>query len=171
MRIELQNCVLRSWRFDDAASLAANADNRQIWLHLRDFFPYPYTEEDARQYLSRVVGTEPPTALAVEADGQACGGISASIQGDVHRLSAEIGYWLGEKHWGRGIMTACVAAFTRYLFSTFGLVRIFAVPYDNNPASCRILEKCGFDLEGRMRKSVVKNNIILDQLLYAKVIE
>ncbi len=168
MRIELSTCVLRLWNEGDAESLTKHANNRDVWLHLRDYFPHPYQQKDAETYLARVAHVTPPTAFAIEVDRAACGGISAAIQPDVHRLTAEIGYWLGQNYWGRGIMTEVVGAFSDYLFEAFALKRVFAVPYANNPASTRTLEKNGFVLEGRLRKSAIKNGEILDQLLYAK---
>jgi len=171
MKIELSRSTLRPWKLDDAESLARNANDRDVWLHLRDFFPHPYTLADANAYLKRITEIRPATALAITFDGEACGNISASIQSDVHRFTAEIGYWLGKPYWGRGIMTEAVGAFTDYLISTFELSRIFAVPYANNPASARTLEKNGYALEGRMRQSVVKDGKVLDQFLYAKIVE
>jgi len=168
MQIHLSQCTLRPWDLGDAESLAKNANDREVWLHLRDFFPHPYAVSDANNYLKYITQISPPTAFAITVDGEACGNVSASLQNDVHRLTAEIGYWLGRPYWGRGIMTEAVGAFTDYLFATFNLTRVFAVPYASNPASARTLEKNGFEFEGRMRKSVVKDGQILDQLLYAK---
>lgn len=168
MRTQLKSCVLRPWELSDAPSVARHANDREIWLHLRDFFPHPYTLADAESWLPRVAGKTPPTALAIEVAGQAAGNISAAIQSDVHRLTAEIGYWIGRAHWGKGIMTEAVGAFTAYLFDTFKLERVFAEPYENSPASCRLLEKNGFVLEGQKRRSVVKDGLVLDQFLYAK---
>ncbi|WP_309385360.1 GNAT family N-acetyltransferase [Cerasicoccus frondis] len=167
MRIELIHSTLRPWTRDDAESLAKYANERDIWLHLRDFFPHPYTLQDARDYLERVSDVSPAVSLAIEVEGEACGGISASVQSDVHRFTAEIGYWLGKPFWRQRITTEAVGAFTEYLFSTFQLHRVFAVPYANNPASERTLEKNGFIREGRMKQSVVKDGDILDQLIYA----
>ncbi len=98
------------------------------------------------------------------------GGIGLTLQGDVERMSAEIGYWLGEEHWGRGIATEAVAAVTRHAVERFGLTRIFALPFAWNPASCRVLEKAGYVLEGRLRRSAVKDGLIVDQLLYGFVV-
>ena len=170
VRIDLPTCSLRPWKADDAASLARHADDREIWLHLRDFFPHPYTLADAEGYLSRVTVAEgPPVAMAIEVGGHACGGISATLGYDVHRLTAEIGYWIGRECRGLGIMTEVVGAFTEHLFTAFRLERVFAVPYVNNPASGRTLENNGFLLEGTMRRSAVKDGKVLDQWLWAKV--
>ena len=168
MKINLSQCVLRSWAPNDADSLVQNANNRNIWLHLRDLFPSPYTKDEAEKYLAGQ-HAQSGTVLAIEVAGKACGNISATIQTDVHRYTAEIGYWLGEPYWGRGIMSEAVGAFTDYLFEHFALHRIFAVPFSNHPASARILEKNGFTLEGRMKRSAFKNGELLDQFLYAKI--
>jgi ribosomal-protein-alanine N-acetyltransferase len=170
MRIQLRACTLRPWRLEDAAAIVPHANNREIWLHLRDYFPHPYTLADAEGWLGAMAPENPPTALAIEVEGGPVGGIGAIPGRDVHRLTAEIGYWLGEDFWNRGIMTQAVGAFTDYLFAEFGLRRVFAVPYSNSPASCRTLEKNGFLLEGRLRQSVIKDGVILDQLMYARTL-
>ncbi len=169
--------ALRPWRLDDAPALVKYANNRKIWLNLRDLFPHPYTPDDARAFLERAVGAacaplsgvSPPTVLAIATAEEAIGGIGLSPNQDVHRLTAEMGYWLAEPYWGRGIMSEAVAGFADYGFEQFGLVRIYAEPYAYNAASCRVLEKAGFVLEGRLRSSVIKDGQIVDQFLYAKV--
>ena len=129
-------------------------------------FPHPYTVADARGWLSRQKNRDSVTdlniALAIDHGGEAIGGIGLHPQGDVARLSAEIGYWLGEPHWGRGIMTAAVKALSRYGFSELGLVRIYAAVFEWNPASMRVLEKAGFVQEGRLRRSVIKDGKVID---------
>lgn len=167
MRIELSRCVLRTWEIGDREALARHANDLLIWRHLRDRFPYPYTLADADAFLSRVCEVRPETSLAIDVNGESCGGISVMLQSDVHRYSGEIGYWLGREYWGRGIMTEAVGAFTDSIFERFGLMRVYALPFDNNPASAKLLEKCGFQLEGRMRKSAVKEGVALDQLIFA----
>lgn len=170
MRIDLLSCTLRSWEQADARSLAHHADDYEIWRHLRDAFPHPYTIEDAHGYLARVTAREElPVSMAIEINGEACGSISAMFQEDVHRLTAEIGYWLGQASWGRGVMTEVVGAFTNYLFASFPLERVYAVPFANHPASARVLEKCGFFLEGTIRRGAIKEGVLLDQWLYARV--
>lgn len=169
MRIALDSCTVRSWKPSDAEALARHANNRTIWLHLRDAFPHPYTLEDAHQFLAMVKAMAPETYFAIAVEDEAVGSIGFRLRDDVERCSAEIGYWLAEPFWGRGIATAALRALTDYAMQTHDLTRVYALPYDGNPASRRVLEKAGFVLEGRMRKSAIKDGKVLDQLLYAKV--
>jgi len=161
---------LRPWSPGDAPALAKYANNRKVWLNLRDLFPHPYTLEHARAFLEMAAGRNPPTVLAIATAEEAIGSIGLSPNQDVHRLTAEMGYWLAEPYWGKGIMSEAVARCADYGFETFGLLRIYAEPYAHNGASCRVLEKAGFALEGRLRSSVIKDGQILDQFMYAKVI-
>jgi RimJ/RimL family protein N-acetyltransferase len=171
MQIILSRCCLRPFRDGDQASIVRNANNRKIWINLRDRFPHPYTSADADAWVRQVAGQDPPTQCAIEVGGEAVGGIGITLQDDVHRRSAEIGYWLGEPFWGRSIMSEAVPAFTAYAFATFDLCRIYATVFEWNPSSGRILEKAGYKLEGRLRKSVTKDGRTIDQLLYACVRE
>jgi ribosomal-protein-alanine N-acetyltransferase len=165
--IELSFGSIRPWHEDDVESLARYANNRKIWLNVRDGFPHPYTEDNARAYIADVQQQQPMTVFAIATPTEAIGSIGIGLNQDVHRLTAELGYWLAEPYWGRGIVSEGVAAFCRYACEAFGLVRIYAEPYATNPASCRVLEKAGFTLEGRMRKNAVKDGQVLDQFLYA----
>ncbi|HUF35106.1 MAG TPA: GNAT family protein [Gemmatimonadales bacterium] len=160
-------CGIRSWRPDDAASLARHANNRKIWLNVRDHFPHPYTLAHAETWIGREREAIPETQFALEVDGEAAGGVGVFLQQDVARRSAELGYWLGEAHWGRGIMTDVVRRFTAQAFETYDLLRIYALVFEWNPGSCRVLERAGFVLEGRLRQAVVKDGRVLDQFLYA----
>lgn len=171
MEIRTHNCTLRPFRESDAASIARHADSREVWLHLRDAFPHPYALSDAEQYIAAVADHDPVTHFAIEVDQAAVGGISLRVGSDVERRSAELGYWLGEEYWGRGIMSSAVRAITGYALGELGLLRVFAVPFDNNPASVRVLEKAGYRREGLMRKSAVKDGVVLDQFLYAAIRE
>ena len=165
----LGGCRIRSWRAGDASSLSRHADNRKIWLNVRDHFPHPYTVADAERWIVLAAGATPETQFAIEVDGEAAGGVGLFLRQDVERRGAEIGYWLGEAHWGRGLMTGVVRDLTGWAFDEFDLLRIFAVVFEWNPASCRVLEKAGYVLEGRLRRAVVKDGQVLDQLLYATV--
>lgn len=169
--IRLERCELRPWKKSDRASIARHANNQNIARTLRDRFPYPYSEGDAKSWLAVVTKERPPNHLAIVVEGEAVGGIGLQFQADVHRRSAELGYWLGEAFWGSGIMSEAVRAFTEYAFATFDLCRIFAGVFETNPASARVLEKAGYLLEGRMRRSVLKDGKMLDQLLYACVLD
>ncbi len=167
MELDLESCSVRSFRDSDAAELAAQANNRSVWLQLRDRFPHPYTIDDARGFIAFARGADPETAFAVTVGDLPVGSIGAVLGQDVERCSAEVGYWLGEAYWGRGIATRVLLGFTRFAFATYGMERLFAVPLAANTASCRVLEKAGYRLEGRMRRSAVKDGVVQDQLLYA----
>lgn len=171
LHLRSDRCVVRDFRLDDAASLAQNGNNRKIWLNLRDRFPHPYTEEMARGYIAMLMSNPDRTSWAIEADGQAVGGIALHPREDIERIGAEIGYWLGESYWGRGIITSAIQSLTDHALTERGLVRVFAVPFAHNAASCRALEKAGYVREGLMRRNAIKDGQILDQLIYARVRE
>jgi RimJ/RimL family protein N-acetyltransferase len=160
--------LIRDWCIDDASSIARYANNRKIWTNLRDAFPYPYSKNDALAYISRSLQTDPRVAFAIATEREAIGSIGLMPGKDVHRFSAELGYWLAEPFWRRGIMTEAVKAVSKYALETLGFSRIYAEPYATNTASARVLEKSGFVLEGIMRASVFKDGRVLDQFLYAK---
>ena len=167
MRMELAKCEIRSWRPEDATSIAEHANNRNIWLNVRDRFPHPYTLEDAEVYLKSVVGQEPEIQFAIAVNDRAVGGIGLVLQEDIERISAEIGYWLSERLWNRGILTEALRAVTERLFAQMPLHRIFALPMAGNGASARVLEKAGYTLEGRLRECAVKDGKIVSMLLYS----
>ncbi len=176
--INCGTCRLRPWDPSDETSVVANANSRAVWLNLRDRFPHPYTAEDARVWFSLVANESPVQHLAIEVDGdldgegggEAAGGIGIELGSDVERCSAEIGYWLGERHWGKGIMSAALVGMTEYVWTQFPTIeRIFAIPYARNGASFRVLEKAGYECEGRLRRSAIKDGEVLDQLMYSRV--
>jgi [ribosomal protein S5]-alanine N-acetyltransferase len=169
LELELTRCTLRDLRMTDAPSLARHANDRRIWVQLRDRFPHPYTVADAQAFIAMVGAREPPICLGIVANDCVVGCIGLERLGDVNRCSAELGYWLGVAHWGQGIATEAINAITRWGHDTLELERIFAQPFANNLTSCRVLEKAGFVLEGTMRRSVIKDGAIRDQRLYAKV--
>jgi RimJ/RimL family protein N-acetyltransferase len=168
MQLTLNRCTIRPWRLDDAESIARHANNRKIWLAVRDAFPHPYTINDAHEFIRMATVEEPTTRFCVEVDGVAAGGIGVHPGQDVHRYTATVGYWLGEEFWRRGIMTEAVTAVTNFWFDNFPLRRISAEVFANNTASARVLEKAGFILEGRLKNHVVKEGEVLDSLLYAR---
>jgi ribosomal-protein-alanine N-acetyltransferase len=167
MRLELARCTVRRWAATDLSSLVTHANNRNVSRHLRDRFPFPYQVENGRAFLDWIVRQAQPTVWAIEVDGEAAGGIGVELQKDVERISAEIGYWLGEPLWGRGVVTEALTAVTAEAFRRFELTRIYALPFADNRASVRVLEKAGYTLEGHLRQSAIKDGIIRDQLLYA----
>jgi ribosomal-protein-alanine N-acetyltransferase len=166
MELDCGSCVVRSWRPGDAESLVRNANDRGIWLALRDRFPQPYTREDAEAWIRFATSQHPETSFAIDVD-EAVGGIGVQLRTDVERCSAEIGYWLGREYWGRGIMTAALRKVTGFALQTFSLTRVYALPFSDNAASIRVLEKAGYSCEGRLRRSAIKDGTIKEQLLYA----
>ncbi len=169
--ISLTNARLRPWAWEDAKPLVRHANNRNVSRNLRDVFPYPYTESDAHAWLERVVRVVPITNFVIEVHGEAAGSVGLRLKTDMYRRSAELGYWLGQAHWGRGIATEATRAMIKYGFREFDLIRIEADVIDRNLASVRVLEKAGLTLEGRLRRAVIKDEEILDTLLYAIVVE
>lgn len=171
MRLHGQRCVIRPWRETDADSLVTHANNIKVARNLRDRFPYPYTRKNARDFLRFATSLEDESNLAIEVDGAAVGAIGYLPGTDVERFSAEIGYWLGEAYWGRGIVTEALVLVTEHAFAQAKLLRLFALPFADNVASARVLEKAGYVCEGRLRASSVKFGERKDQLLYARVNE
>lgn len=171
--IELTRCRLRPWRTGDLTALLRHADDRAVWRNLQDSFPHPYTERDARAWLASAGrgddDDDDARRWAVEVDGAAAGGIGLHFQGDIYRLTAFVGYWLGRDHWGRGIATEALAAVCAYGFARRPLQRIEARVLAWNPASARVLEKAGFRYEGRQRRAAIKDGHVLDLLLYARL--
>lgn len=167
MELTCAGCLLRPLALTDAESLVRHGDDREIWLNLRDRFPSPYTIGDAVAYLAHVQHQAPQTTFGIDVGGAIVGSVSIRPGDDIERVSAEIGYWLGRAFWGRGIMTEVVRAVTGYAFGVLGLRRIFALPFARNVASHRVLEKAGYELEGVLRRSAVKDGELLDQRLYA----
>ena len=169
MQLTLSACEIRSWRPSDLEPLVMHANNRNIWINLRDRFPYPYGHGDGRRFIRAARKMVPETFFAIAVDGEAVGGIGYVLQHDVERVSAEVGYWLAEPFWGRGITSEALAAVTRYAIEQHQLTRLFAVPFAYNTASCRVLEKAGYVLEGRLRRSAIKDGQVVDQFQYAYV--
>lgn len=167
MELILSTCAVRSFRPGDEISLSAHANHRSIWRNLRDRFPHPYTEADATGFIQLATTADPECHFAIAVEDRVVGGVGFHLQTDVSRLSAEFGYWLGESFWGRGIATDVARAMVEYGFETYGLRRIFATVYEWNPGSARVLEKVGFEFEGRLRKSIFKDGELIDSLLFA----
>ncbi len=171
MNLALRTCTLRSWLERDVESLARLGDNFNVWRNMTDGFPRPFTPERARVFIENARTARPETRFAIAVDGEAVGGIGFGLHEGIGRVSAELGYWLGEPFWGQGVMTEAIGAATQHALSAYGLTRVFATPFASNVASARALEKAGYVLEGRMRRCAIKEGRVIDQLLYAFVLE
>jgi RimJ/RimL family protein N-acetyltransferase len=163
-----QRCLVRGWRPADADALTKHANNINVARQLRDRFPHPYSRADAVAFLKSAAAAQ-PTNLAIEVEGEAAGGIGFVRGSDVERFGAEIGYWLGESLWGRGIVTEALELVTAYAFEQFDLLRLYALPFADNRGSIRVLEKAGYAREGLLQSSCVKYGQRRDQLLYARL--
>ena len=161
------NFKLREWRLSDAAALAENANNINIWNNIRDSFPHPYSEEDGKQFITTVINMPKPTSLAIEVDGKVVGSIGITLQADVERIAAEMGYFIGEKYWNRGITTKAVKEMAAYAFANFPIRKIYAPVFDFNIASQKVLQKAGFEQEAVLKQAAIKNGKIIDLHYYS----
>lgn len=168
MYLATPSSALRDWTPEDIPAILRHADNPRIASRLRDGFPSPYTHEDAKKFVALATAPGPRLFLAIVLGGEAVGGIGISLFDDVKRRSAEIGYWLSEDYWGRGIVTDAVKAMVPVAFERYDIVRLQAGIFSNNPASMRVLEKCGFTREAVLKKAVTKNGELLDEVIYVK---
>ncbi|MDZ4656270.1 MAG: GNAT family N-acetyltransferase [Bythopirellula sp.] len=167
MLLRFADFTLRPLLPEDAESLAREGNNHNVWRNLRDRFPHPLTVSDTRAYITNALGQSPTTTFAIDVDGQAVGVIGLTLCEGERRHSAELSYWLGEPYWGRGIITQAVQAVTEYAIKELGLSRIESYVFSWNPASARVLEKMGFEREGILRNSIIKDGVLLDRWLYA----
>jgi RimJ/RimL family protein N-acetyltransferase len=164
----MTNFILREWQMSDAFSLAENANNIHIWNNVRDYFPHPYSEEDGKQFIKMAMDKPKPAIdFAIVVDGKAVGGIGIVLQKDVERISAEIGYWLSEKYWSRGIMTGAVKQMITYTFTHFSLQKLYAPVFDFNTSSQKVLQKAGFEREAILKQAAIKNEKIIDLHYYS----
>ena len=169
MRLECSKCIVRDWLRSDKSALVKFANNRKIWRNLTHIFPHPYTEKDAEDWFALLDKMKTPTHWAIELDGLSIGGIGITLREGILAKSAEIGYWLGEPYWGRGITSEALAAVVDYAMLQFGLIRLEAPVFEWNPASMRVLEKCGFVREAILRSGAIKDGKVTDLYLYALV--
>jgi RimJ/RimL family protein N-acetyltransferase len=169
MQLTGLRCAVRLWRMSDTPSLVRHGNNINIARQLRDRFPHPYTRQDAQRFLKFASSADEPTNFAIDVDGQAVGAIGFVRHTDVERFSAEIGYWLGEAYWRRGIVSEALVLVTEHVFDRANLLRLFAVPFADNAGSIRVLEKAGYVREAVLRSSSVKYGHPRDQVLYARV--
>lgn len=163
------NLELRPFTTADIDSIAKYANNLNIEKWLRDGFPYPYTLDDAKNFIMPLIDMESPNIFAISLDGEAIGSIGVFFQENVYKKSAEIGYWLGEPFWGKGIMSSSIRFLTQYLFSQYDLVRLFSEPYSDNIGSRKALEKAGYIYEGTKKMSVYKHGAFHDSCIYAAI--
>ncbi len=164
------NIVLRPLRYADKERLASLANNKKIWNNLRDMFPYPYLVQDAEKFIDMVKQQDPQVTFAIQYQFKFAGVIGMILQPDVYRKGAEIGYWLGEPFWNMGISTIALRLATEYAFEVLKLERLYAGIFEGNVGSRRVLEKCGYRLEGINRKAVFKNNKLIDEWRFGKLI-
>jgi RimJ/RimL family protein N-acetyltransferase len=160
--------ILRRWREADLDSLIRLANNRRIWINLADPFPHPYTHADGQGWIALTAAEgDPQLQFAIDVDGQAIGGIGLKRLPEQHPQSLEVGYWVGEPYWGRGIASEALARVTEYAFNKLGAERVQAQVFAYNLASARVLEKNGYTLEGRLRRAARKDGQIIDKLMYS----
>lgn len=162
-------CRIRKWELADATDLAMAVSNKNIQNNLRDGLPYPYTEKDGADFISAMLSADEngTFAFAITVDDKVVGSIGVFRQGNIHRLTAELGYYIAEEYWGRGIMTEAVRQICQYVFEKSDIIRIYAEPFAYNAASCRVLEKAGFRYEGTLRNNAVKNGKVIDMKMYS----
>lgn len=169
MELRTERLILRPWAAGDEVRLADLANNRKIWINLRDVFPHPYTLTDAEEWIEMTADENPVQNFALTCDGRLIGGLGLESRAELARKTMRLGYWLGEPYWGMGYATEAVRSAAEYAFATFEIRRIEAGVLEWNPSSARVLEKAGFVLEGRLRKAATKDDKTVDVLLYALV--
>lgn len=158
---------LRPWKNEDIDRLVKFANNYNIAKNLMDVFPHPYSVENGKAFIEMTAKNSPPNILAIEINGEASGAIGVHPQQDIYRKNAEIGYWLAEPYWGKGIISKAIIQMVDYGFKNWNIDRIYARPFGHNIASKKALEKAGFILEARLEKTIFKNGEFMDELIYA----
>lgn len=161
------NLKLRAWSESDIPSLVKYANNAKIAGNMTDQFPHPYSEENAKLFIAFATKDEPVHLFAIDKDGEAIGGMGIHPQNDIMRKNAELGYWLAEPFWGRGVISSLIPQIVEIAFNSYDITRLYARPFGTNLASQRVLEKNGFKLEARIEKNIYKNGEFLDELIYA----
>ncbi len=173
MELKGSNFTLRPWKKGDEESLAKHANNKKIADNVTDSFPHPYTLKDAEEWINirKKEGRNGKTSFAVSVDAHAVGSISIGLQDKELKYTGILGYWLGEEHWGKGIISEAISIITNHAFNELGLERVEARVFEFNAASIRVLEKNGFKKEGVLRKRIFKNNNLVDEYMFAKLKE
>lgn len=161
--------TIRPFVMEDKKRIALLLNNRKIWDNLRDYIPHPYTVKDAEAYITFCNEADPPTNFAIEYQGELVGSIGLVLKTDVYRKSAEIGYWLGEDYWGKGIASHAVKLMVDYGFQHLDIVKIYSGIFSFNVASQKVLEKNGFEKEGILKKAIYKNGQFCDEIRYSKL--
>lgn len=163
------DCQIRHWKMEDATDLAAALNNKNIQDNLRDGLPYPYTKNDAINFIKAMLEADKNNtfAFAITVENKVVGSIGVFRKDNIHTLTAEMGYYIAESFWGKGLGTSAVRQMSNYIFNNTNIIRIFAEPFAYNIASCRILEKAGFEYEGTLRMNAVKNGVVLDMKMYS----
>ena len=158
--------TLRPWRESDLKSLVKYANNKNIAKFLTNKFPHPYTKKDGIAFIEFASKTDPIHIFAIDVDGEAVGGIGIHPQTDIYEKNAELGYWIAESFWGKGIASKAINMMVDFAFVTFDINRIYAMTFENNNISQNVLIKNKFVLEAHFSKTVFKNNEYLDELVY-----
>ena len=160
---------LRPIKESDADAIAVLANNKKIWDNVRNKMPFPYAVKDAEYFIGLKINEDPVSTFVIEYEGQLSGLIGLHVQEDVYCKSAELGYWIGEPFWRKGIASEAVKLILNYGFETLNLSRIFAATYEYNTGSMKVLKKNGFRSEGIARKAVFKNNAFYDEHRFGKL--
>ncbi len=163
------NIKLRSLKKEDAGRLALLCNNKKIWDNVKDIFPHPYKLSDAHKFIDHCNNENPISTFAIEYNNELVGAIGLMPQTDVYRLSAELGYWIGEPYWNKGIATQAVKIIVEFGFTKLGLVRIYSGVFEHNVASMKVLEKAGFELECIAKNAIIKNGKICNGHRYAMI--
>ena len=163
------NCKIRKWKLTDAKDIAVALSNKKIQDNLRDGLPYPYSEQDGIDFISSMLSANEDEifAFAITLDDKVIGSIGIFRQQNIHRQTAEMGYYIAEEYWGKGIMADAVKQICEYVFKNSDILRIYAEPFAYNTGSCRVLEKAGFQYEGTLRNNAVKNGKVIDMKMYS----
>jgi [ribosomal protein S5]-alanine N-acetyltransferase len=159
--------TLRPWHISDLENLVRNANNKNIAQYMTDQFIHPYTEECGKNFISFATANNGNRIFCIDINGEAVGGIGLHPQSDIMRANTEIGYWLAEQHWNKGVISAAIEQIITIGFEAPEITRIFARCFATNTASQKVLEKNGFVLEGRFEKTILKNSNFEDELIYA----
>ncbi len=169
MKIEAGPFLIRSWELGDETALASNVNNPNITRTLAARQPRTYTEAHAKAWIELCALEADPVNFAIACGSDVIGSIGLTLQRGARRQSAEVGFWIAEDYWGKGIATKALQAFSEYAFAQFGLLRLHAYVFDGNDASIRVLQKAGYTYEGTLSASITKDDRIIDELVYSLV--